>query len=116
MAATTAKKPASKKPAARKTTARKTTKPTSATTQAKSTATSAKTTAQKAESEARSTIESYTDTLETYAEKAALVPVGIVLEVRDGVVDFVDKYSSRDSVEKQLNKFERRGKTFSNKV
>lgn len=113
MAATaTPKKPAAK-PAFRKTTAKK---PTSAKTQAKATATSAKTTAKKAEAEAKSAFESYTDDAKAYAEKAALVPVGIALEVRDGVVDFIDKYSSTDSIEAGQQVRGKRGKTFSNKV
>ncbi|MBK5230663.1 MAG: hypothetical protein JJE27_05760 [Thermoleophilia bacterium] len=107
-----------KAPARKRTTARKAPvrKPTAASTQAKATATSAKTTARKAGAEAKPTVESYTEKGQAYAERAVLVPVGVVLEARDGIADFVQPFRTRTGLERKLKQFERRGKTFSNSL
>jgi len=43
------------------------------------------------------------------AERAVLIPVGAVLEARDQVGDLVAAYRTRDALERQLARFERRG-------
>lgn len=54
------------------------------------------------------------------AERAVLIPVGVALEARDMVLDTVtslsDTYASRESAEKQLKKFERRGRSARTKM
>ena len=58
--------------------------------------------------------------VQTYAERAVLVPVGAALVARDSVVDAVDdlrgRYSTRAKLERELNRFERRGVTARNRV
>ena len=54
-----------------------------------------------------------------YAERAALVPVGASLLVRDNLVstvrDLGTKYQTRASIERELKRYERRGSTARNR-
>lgn len=54
------------------------------------------------------------DSVALQAERAVLIPVGAALAARDAVVDVARTYASRESAEKELRKFERRGSTARN--
>lgn len=54
------------------------------------------------------------DSVALQAERALLIPVGAALVARDTVVEVARSYGSRDSAEKELRKFERRGNTARN--
>lgn len=54
------------------------------------------------------------DSVALQAERAVLIPVGAALAARDVVVDVAKTYASRESAEKELRRFERRGNTARN--
>ncbi len=84
------------------------------------TATSAKTTAETAASATRAESKVRVNQVQQIAERAVLVPVGASLMARDNLVSTVKglagKYGNRTSVERELQRYERRGSTARNRL
>ena len=92
---------------------------TTATTTRKRTATKRSTAAKKAAATRAENAKTPVDRAVEYAERAVLVPVGAALIARDNVVSTVESlrtsYSTPESAQRELRRFERRGTTARNR-
>jgi hypothetical protein len=107
-ATTTRKRNAANKSAHTKASARR------ATSAARTTSGPSQATVKKATRTAGRRVDAATPRLETFArqaERVALIPVGVALEVRDLVIDAARTYSDPRRAKRRLDRFERRGAT-----
>jgi hypothetical protein len=78
------------------------------------------TAAKKAAETRRELAKTPVDRVTEYAERAVLIPVGAALVARDNVISTVDglrtSLTSREKAEKDIKRFERRGRTERNRV